>query len=231
MLVELLTFKGCPNAQAAGELARRAIDLEAVAATLDFIEVDSPEVAQRLQFLGSPSLRIDGEDVEPSASQRTAYGLMCRTYSDGARVVGTPSIGMIREAIRRRAVVSADMLRNGRVAGVVFGLPILALIAGGLPAADHWRAAIWVVALATMGLGCITNAHRCGRVHCYLTGPFFLIMAVIAFSYAVGVLPLGTDGWNVLGVALLVGFPALYFLPEFFVGRYRGVSRRREAPR
>ena len=103
MLIEILTFQGCPHADATRDLVRQAMRLERVDAALDFIDVDSSEVAQHMRFLGSPSVRVDGEDVELSANHRTGYGLMCRTYSYGAGAFGTPSIEMIRAAIRRRA--------------------------------------------------------------------------------------------------------------------------------
>ena len=54
------------------------------------------------------------------------------------------------------------------------------------------------VALATMGVACIVKALRCGRVHYYLTGPFFLLMALIALSYGLGILHLSGNGWNLL---------------------------------
>jgi hypothetical protein len=106
MRIEILTFSGCPNAYPTRELVRQAIRIEGVDAQLLFIDVDSPDAASRLRFLGSPSVRVDGEDIEASANDRTGYGLMCRTYSGGAGVAGTPSIDMIREAIRRRASVN-----------------------------------------------------------------------------------------------------------------------------
>jgi hypothetical protein len=75
--------------------------------------------------------------------------------------------------------------------------------------------------LTTMGAGCLANALRCGRVHCYLTGPFFLLVAIVALLYGLGVVPLGADGWNILGLLALVGALALWFIPEVFFGRYR----------
>jgi len=74
---------------------------------------------------------------------------------------------------------SRDSLSDWRFAGSMYWLPALALIASGFLSVDQvWRTAIWTVALTTMGVGCVANALRCGRVHCYLTGPFFLIMAL-----------------------------------------------------
>lgn len=115
-----------------------------------------------------------------------------------------------------------DLLRNRRVAILVFWLPVVALVAGGFPTVGAgWRTVIWVIALSTMGIGCIANALRCGRVHCYLTGPFLILMALIALLYGIGVLRLGAAGWNLLALAALVGALALCFIPERLFGRYR----------
>lgn len=112
--IEVLTFEGCPNADAARELVRQAVRSEAVDAEIEFIEVGTPELAQRLRFLGSPSVRVDGEDVEPLANDRTAYGLMCRTYGFGSVAAGTPPIETICAALRRHAAAATEQT-NGKV--------------------------------------------------------------------------------------------------------------------
>jgi hypothetical protein len=58
-------------------------------------------------------------------------------------------------------------------------------------------------------------------MHCYLTGPFFLGMALVALLYGLGVVPLGGKGWNVIGLTTLLGAIALCCLPELFFGKYR----------
>jgi hypothetical protein len=77
-----------------------------------------------------------------------------------------------------------------------------------------------------MGVACIANAARCGRTHCYVTGPFFLAMAIVTFLYGVGIVRLGTNGWNVIGLTILVGAIALSCLPELFFGKYRKARAR-----
>jgi len=72
-----------------------------------------------------------------------------------------------------------------------------------------------------MSGACIVNALRCRRVHCYLTGPFFLVMALVALSYGIGVLHLGGNEWNLLGLIALIGTIVLWYLPEMFWGKYR----------
>ncbi len=101
MRIELLTFDGCPNMRPTLDLVQEALRLEAVDAPIHVIGVDSPEAARHLRFLGSPSVRIDGDDVEPKAMQRTSYGIMCRTYDSSSSDAGVPPIEMIRAAIRR----------------------------------------------------------------------------------------------------------------------------------
>ena len=118
---------------------------------------------------------------------------------------------------------SRDFLSHPLSAFVLFWLPAIAIIAGGLPAVSNgWRTVIWTAALAVMGAACLANAMRCGRIHCFITGPFFLAMAVVTLLYGLGVLPLGSRGWNFIGLTILVGAVVLCCLPEAFLGRYRG---------
>ena len=117
---------------------------------------------------------------------------------------------------------SRDILSSRWRVFLLYWLPAITIVVAGVPAiSSGWRTVVWTVALATMGVACIVNALRCGRVHCYLTGPFFLLMALIALSYGLGILHLSGNGWNLLGLLTLIGATALWYLPEMFLGRYR----------
>lgn len=117
---------------------------------------------------------------------------------------------------------SSDILSSRWRVFMLYWLPAIAIVAAGVPAVNNgWRTVVWTAALATMGAACIVNALRCGRVHCYLTGPFFFLMALAALSYGLGILHLGGNGWNLLGVIGLIGAIALWFLPEMLLGKYR----------
>lgn len=117
---------------------------------------------------------------------------------------------------------SRDLLGQRWAVVVIYGLPAAAIVASGLlEIPPVWRGALWAAALATMASGCISNALRCHRVHCYATGPFFLAMAIIALLYGLGALSLGQSGWNMLGAVALGGALVLYYLPERVFGRYR----------
>src|SRR5215472_11237119 len=101
---------------------------------------------------------------------------------------------------------SRDILSSRRRVFVLYWLPAIAIVVAGAPAISNgWRTVVWVVALTIMGAACIVNALRCGRVHCYITGPFFLLMALAALSYGLGILHLGRNGWNLLGLITLIG--------------------------
>jgi hypothetical protein len=99
MRVELVFFDGCPSHD---QLLPRVRELAAEAgAELVLRRVETPREAERERFLGSPTVRVDGRDVEPGASARTDYGLKCRIYrSEELGQSPLPPEGWIRAALR-----------------------------------------------------------------------------------------------------------------------------------
>lgn len=75
--IELLYFDGCPGYR---DLLRRLRELVEDPADVKLHPIDFPEEAERTRFLGSPTLRVNGEDVEPGAADRSDYGMKCRLY-------------------------------------------------------------------------------------------------------------------------------------------------------
>jgi hypothetical protein len=115
-----------------------------------------------------------------------------------------------------------DILSRPWLAFLLFWLPAIAIaVTGGSHFHGIVRAAVWAASLSVMGVACIVNAARCHRVHCYLTGPFFLAMAVVTLLYGFGILTLGRNGWTVLALAIVIGAFALCCLPEWVFGKYR----------
>ena len=98
-LVEILYFDDCPNwppvATAVDRLAR---ELE-VAADIRLVRVPSEDEALRLRFLGSPTVRVDGCDIEPGAEERRDFALACRVYRTDEGLAGVPPVGWIRAAL------------------------------------------------------------------------------------------------------------------------------------
>ena len=100
-IVELLYFEGCPNHHAARQLVERIAIEEGAVADVRLVEVSSHEEAEALRFLGSPTVRVNGRDVEPGADERDAFMLACRVYRTEAGPGGQPSGEWIRTALRR----------------------------------------------------------------------------------------------------------------------------------
>jgi len=100
MKLELLYFDGCPNHEAFLPRLRALLDREGIEEQVRLRRVESPEAAERERFLGSPTLRVDGRDVDPGAAQRTDYGLKCRLYRTAAGTSGTPADEWVLQALK-----------------------------------------------------------------------------------------------------------------------------------
>ena len=117
-----------------------------------------------------------------------------------------------------------DILGDWLAVALFYGLPVAAIVvSGGFILTPGVRAAIWALALLTMSGGCLINALRCHRVHCYFTAPFFFAMAIASAMYGVFGAPFGASGWNAISSITLVGGLALYYVPERLLGRYRNI--------
>ena len=99
MRVQLLYIPGCPNHAPAAERLHRLLTDQGVASAIEEIEVPDLSAARELAFVGSPTIRIDGEDVEPPVAGVT--GLACRTYASKGTLSGLPAEESISAAIRR----------------------------------------------------------------------------------------------------------------------------------
>jgi len=104
MRIELLYFKGCPTWGPTLERLSQVLAEERIAQQVDVIEISTQADAERHKFLGSPTVRLDGRDIDSAVWQRTDYGFGCRIYQEAGTVVsGVPSKEMIRRAVRAAA--------------------------------------------------------------------------------------------------------------------------------
>jgi len=98
MKIEVLYVPNCPNHTVALERLRDILPAESFQKHVNEVLVRDAEMAQSLKFPGSPTIRINGQDVEPQSEKTAAFGLMCRLYSDGS---GAPSQQKLRAAIEK----------------------------------------------------------------------------------------------------------------------------------
>lgn len=102
---------------------------------------------------------------------------------------------------------------------LAWGPPAAALIASAFLPSGYF-VVVWPVSLLWMGTSCLVNVFRCGRLHCYFTGPFFLLLAAFSLLHGLEIVPLGAHGWRWLGLTLVAGTVILGCLPERVWGKY-----------
>lgn len=98
MKIEVLYVPNCPNHAVALERLREVLSSESFQKHVNEVLVKDADVAQSLKFLGSPTIRINGRDVEAQSEKAAAFGLMCRLYPDGG---GAPSRQKLQAAIEK----------------------------------------------------------------------------------------------------------------------------------
>lgn len=100
-MIELYYWEGCPSHPEALALLREVLSAEGRSDDVVIHEVTSQAEAERIGFPGSPTIRIDGRDVDPGGAAGRAM-LACRIYraADG-RPSPVPSREQIEEALRR----------------------------------------------------------------------------------------------------------------------------------
>lgn len=98
MDIELRYFDDCPNWRMTDTLVRRLVGELGVDAEFRRTLVNTPELAERLAFVGSPTVLING--VDPFANVHAPVGLSCRVYRTETGFAGSPSEEQLREALR-----------------------------------------------------------------------------------------------------------------------------------
>ncbi len=97
--VEILYFEGCPNQEPARALVERLARQLHVEPQIELVEVTDPEAAVKLRFLGSPTVRVNGVDVEPGAAERRDFAYSCRIYRRDGGTSEQPEESWVRDAL------------------------------------------------------------------------------------------------------------------------------------
>ncbi len=120
------------------------------------------------------------------------------------------------------SITALDWVARRRSWFLFWGAPSIAIAVSVVVTSDQMTLGIiWSAALLLMSGACLMNARRCGRLHCYLTGPFFLVMALLSMAEGLGIISLGPHAWPRLGAILVAGGAFLHFVPEKLWGKYR----------
>jgi len=103
MHVELLWFDGCPHHRAARALIDELADELGVSPRVEAIEVADEATGDRVCFPGSPTIRVDGVDVEPGWEPCADCTPRCRVYATAEGLRGLPEREWVAGALRRAA--------------------------------------------------------------------------------------------------------------------------------
>lgn len=191
MKVEVLYFEGCPNHAPTVERVREVLQSENETTDVQEIEVRTQVEAESMGFLGSPSVRINGLDIEPDARSLKSYGLSCRTYLDGPTRSGVPSSELIRLALNEQRSShnscwqtnpAASATPTSRVGGAPgSGSSPTALFAGGIAAVLASACCLGPLLLVTVGVSgaWIGNLTRLEPYR-----PIFIVIALVALFFA-----------------------------------------------
>lgn len=94
MRIEILYVPGCPNYEPVVERLQAVLESQSLQAEIRSVPISSEDQAKALLFPGSPTVRINGKDVEPH--ETGVHSLACRLYANRS---GIPPVELLRAAI------------------------------------------------------------------------------------------------------------------------------------
>ncbi len=117
MDIKVLTLEGCPNREPTRALVERVLAEEGITAYVRMVEISDLNTARACRFLGSPSLQVNGADIETARDDEANYAMACRIYRTPEGASGVPSEEMIRAALRAPQRPEGGFRRSERKEG------------------------------------------------------------------------------------------------------------------
>ncbi len=98
--IEFLFWEECPSHGLTWERLQAILREKNLKTQVARIEIKTEEDAKQWNFCGSPTIRINGEDIDLKGAQAQRIGLNCRIYhTPDGRITPVPSEEMICNAI------------------------------------------------------------------------------------------------------------------------------------
>jgi mercuric ion transport protein len=179
MKVEVLYIAECPHHKPAVEQAREALRAAGMPEIVEEVEVHTKADAEACRFLGSPTVRVNGLDVEPEARGVQHFGFGCRSYLENGVRSGSPSRDLIERALQENSGLSTRPMQPGSLAKK--GPESTVLVAGGLAAVLASTCCLGPLLLVALGFSgaWIGNLSRLEPFR-----PWFIAAALIALILA-----------------------------------------------
>jgi len=99
--VEFLWFDGCPGHEPTRALLDEVIAAVAPGTVVESINASDPAVAEAHRFPGSPTIRVNGRDIDPAFNDTGDYTPRCRLFRTPDGLRGVPPREWIEAALRR----------------------------------------------------------------------------------------------------------------------------------
>ncbi len=179
MKVEVLYIAECPHHLPAVEQAREALRAVGMPGMVEEVEVRTKADAEAWGFLGSPTLRVNGLDVEREARGVQHFGVGCRSYVENGRRSGLPSKDLIQRALQEDACAPTGPVQTDFQQKK--GAESSVLVAGGLAAVLASTCCLGPLLLVALGFSgaWIGNLSRLEPYR-----PWFIGTALIALFFA-----------------------------------------------
>ena len=185
MKIEVLYIADCPNHKLAVERVRDVLHSVGMPEMVQEVEICTQADAEVRRFLGSPTVQINGLDVEPEARAVQHFGLGCRSYSEDGRRSGLPSSDLIRRALQEKTAIpgaaDAPLTRGEQATGPQKRAESGVLVAGGIAAVLASTCCLGPLVLVALGFSgawignlAVLEPYR----------PWFIAAALIALFFA-----------------------------------------------
>ena len=185
MKVEVLYIADCPNHKPAVERVRNVLRSAGMREMVQEVEVRTQADAEAMRFLGSPTVQVNGLDVEPEARAVQHFGLGCRSYAEDGRRSGMPSSALIRRALQEKTatplVPDAALTRGQQAVVPQKKAESGVLVAGGIAAVLASTCCLGPLVLVALGFSgawignlAVLEPYR----------PWFIGAALIALFFA-----------------------------------------------
>jgi hypothetical protein len=153
-VIKILYFDGCPNLDGLETRIRALVDRLGYDTPIEARRIASDAQAHEEHFLGSPTVRVNGIDVEPDAETRHAYGLVCRMYRTDEGLRHSPPDEWIATALQTTRLTPPSRRPSSTHRGADRAC---------LVKAEYWSAVVWLVAVLVCCTPATSSSDYSGR--------------------------------------------------------------------
>ena len=107
-MIRVLYFEGGPHHEPTSEQVRAVAARVSANIAVEDIEVTTQDQAEELKFLGSPTVQVNGLDIEPGAGDGRPVEFACRIYRTDSGMSGIPSMRWLEDALKEQGVLFDD---------------------------------------------------------------------------------------------------------------------------